>query len=190
MGVAEMKGVITIAVLFAATAAQAQTTTNCSALGGEVTCNTGPNGFYLLGRALAARRQHDQAAKAFVAALQAGRCVEAQTLAAQFGDANDREVAARCVTPEAAQVARANEAEQALLKTISMAVKEGRCDAAKAAALDASRLDLADQVVRICTPNVAVAAASAPRSQAQAPAGEAMSDAWQDAWEKRAKDQR
>jgi hypothetical protein len=145
-----------LAALFAATAAQAQTTTNCSTFAGNVNCNTAPNGFYVLGRALAARRAHDQAAKEFMAALTSGRCVEAQSLAAQYGDARDREVAAQCVTPEAAEAAaqaqRAKDAEDALVKNIALAVKEGRCADAKAAALDASRLDLADQALRLCTP--------------------------------------
>lgn len=136
--------------LFLAAAAGAQTTTNCSAFGGEVTCNTGPNGFYVLGRAIAARREHQRAVEEFGSALREGRCSTAQAIAAQYGDANDRAVAAQCITPEARKAALAQVAEQELMKTVALAVREGRCDAAKAAALEASRLDLAEQAVRLC----------------------------------------
>ena len=147
-----IRTMLILAGCIVATTAAAQTTTNCSASGDEVTCNSAPNGFYVLGRAIAARRQHQQASQAFVSALSAGRCVEAQSLAAQFGNASDREMAARCVTPEAAEAASAREADQALTSQVALAVREGRCQDAKNAALDAHRLDLADQAMRLCTP--------------------------------------
>lgn len=130
----------------------AQTTTNCSTFAGQITCNTAPNGFAVLGRALAARRERQRAAQEFVADLQVGRCPQALAIASQYGDANDRAMASRCVTPEASEAARAQAAEQELLKTVATAVREGRCDAAKSAALEASRLDIADQAMRLCKP--------------------------------------
>ena len=44
--------------------------------------------------------------------------------------------------------------EQTFMATISRAILEGRCEDAKVAALNQSRLDLADQAMRICKPGV------------------------------------
>ena len=44
--------------------------------------------------------------------------------------------------------------EQMFMATISRAILEGRCEDAKMAALNQSRLDLADQAMRICKPGV------------------------------------
>lgn len=53
--------------------------------------------------------------------------------------------------------------EQLFMATISRAILEGRCEDAKMAALNQSRLDLADQAMRICKPGVREPASPAPQ---------------------------
>lgn len=143
-----IRAAVLILALCLSTAAQAQTTTNCSAFGGDVTCNTQPNGFAVLGRALAIRRERQRAAEMFGAALQEGRCSDARSIAMQYGDQNDMAMADQCVTPEA----REAEQQKALVATVTASVQAGHCDEAKATALAAGRLDIADQALRVCTP--------------------------------------
>jgi hypothetical protein len=113
-----------------------------------MTCNTAPNGFYMLGQALAQRAQRKKAAELFADAVHNGRCDEARTLAMQYGNQRDLGIVqSQCVTPEAA----AAEGQQALMASVTASVQAGRCDDAKSTALNAGRLDLADQVVRVCT---------------------------------------
>lgn len=139
--------------------AMAQTTTTCLPTGTMVECETTPsgsaqfaNGVSALANALAVRKQRKQIAVAFVQALQEGRCDEARALAVQFGDTNDLKAVAQC--QQAANQAQREAAarEDAWRMGIAQAIQEGRCDDAKASALGAGRLDVADQVLRLCTP--------------------------------------
>ena len=89
-----------ITVLALAFPAAAQTTTNCSSFGGTLTCDTAPNGFVALGNAIRQRRERKALAEEFVSDLRDGRCDAAQAIANQYGDANDRQMASACVSPE------------------------------------------------------------------------------------------
>ncbi len=140
---------ILVAALFVAFPATAQTTTNCSAFGDEVTCNTQPNGFYMLGRAIALQRERAKAAEAFRNAVAAGRCDEARAVAMQYGNKKDvAAVEANCVSAQD----RAAQADTNLMASISDDVRRGDCQTAKQRALEAGRLDLADQALRVCNP--------------------------------------
>lgn len=129
--------------------AWSQTTTECETFGDSISCETAPNGFYMFGQALAARAQKKKAAELFGDALRNGRCDEARQLAMQYGTREDVvAVQTQCVTPEAA----AARSQEQVVASIVREVRQGRCDRAKALALEAGRLDMADQVVRVCTP--------------------------------------
>ncbi len=134
-----------ITVLALAFPAAAQTTTNCSSFGGTLTCDTAPNGFVALGNAIRQRRERKALAEEFVSDLRDGRCDAAQAIANQYGDANDRQMASACVSPE-------RQAERATMAMVSEAVRQGQCGEAKRIALEANRLDLADQALRVCMP--------------------------------------
>lgn len=131
-------------------------TTDCDRTITGYSCTTKPDGFRALGEAIAARRaqkaaaaQKKAAAEQFASAVADGRCDKARTLALQYGDARDVQiVASQCVTPQ-------QRAEATLTSTVAAAVREGRCADAKDAALRASRLDLAEQAMRLCTPSTA-----------------------------------
>ncbi len=58
----------------------------------------------------------------------------------------------RAAAAEAQRQAYAVEKEQAFMAIVSQAVQAGECEDAKAIALLANRLDIADQAARICTP--------------------------------------
>lgn len=55
------------------------------------------------------------------------------------------------------------QANASLLATISKAILEGRCEDAKTVALTSSRLDLADQAMRLCKPGVRKPASPTPQ---------------------------
>jgi hypothetical protein len=61
------------------------------------------------------------------------------------------DVKTQCVTPAAL-------AAQQLTQSITASVAAGQCDEAKATALHAGRMDLAEQAMRLCTPAPAAAA--------------------------------
>lgn len=150
---------IVAGVLAFAGAAQAQTSTDCIRTAMGMQCNTSPSGdaqfvtgVSALANALAARRQHKSAATQFVAAIQRGDCDTARDLARRYGNADDMAAVAQCVAPTVAAEATAKENERIWMTTITAAVADGRCDEAKANALAGGRLDVADQVVRVCTP--------------------------------------
>lgn len=143
--------------------AMAQTTTNCRQIGDSWTCDTAPStsgGFAqgmadglrsgaAIANAFASRNQKKAAAVQFREALDAGDCDRARALAMQFGGhPEDMAAIARCVSP----AQRREQLQQTLLADVSSAVREGRCDDAKMLALNANRLDVADQAMRLCTP--------------------------------------
>lgn len=147
-----------IVALLAPPAAFAQTTDCTQTLTG-FSCSTDRNsmeGFAALGNAIRARKEQKQAKEAFAAAISEGRCDDARDLAARYGKPSDiTAVGQYCKSPSELQKvadAEAAQREAAWMGGIAKAVKEGRCDEAKVMALGASRLDIADQVVRVCTP--------------------------------------
>lgn len=158
---------IIAAIMLIASSAQAQTTT-CTPFGISVQCETSPSGaetfargMATLGNAIRARQDRQKAAIAFRQALASGDCSRAAAIAQAYGDANDvRHVANNCVSAEAQaakEAARAKEAEKIWMDNVAQLTLAGRCEEAKAAALDGGRLDVADQVVRVCTPGVRAA---------------------------------
>ena len=163
-----------VAVALMAGPAAAQST-HCSPDGiGGVNCETSqPPNFNALasqiGQIVANRRAAKAAAPLFVQALSDRRCDDARALAAQFGNANDQALVQQCYSDQAAirrnaqvdaQIAaeRQKQATDTWMGGIVTAIREGRCDDAKASALGANRLDVADQVVRVCTPSKPAAA--------------------------------
>lgn len=165
-----------VAVLAGPAAAQS---THCRPDGiGGVDCETSqPPNFNALasqiGQIAANRRAAKAAAPLFVQALSDRRCDDAMALAVQFGNANDQALVRQCFSDQAAirrnaQVDAQIAAERQKQETdtwmggIVTAIKEGRCDDAKASALGANRLDVADQVVRVCTPSKPSAAPILP----------------------------
>ena len=70
----------------------------------------------------------------------------------------DQDARAQAYVEEANRQANAN-----LLATISTAILEGRCEDAKTVALTNSRLDLADQAMRLCKPGVRKPASATPQ---------------------------
>lgn len=94
------------------------------------------------------------AAGRYSKALDAGDCQTALDLAKRYGRPEDVKAAQECVPASevAAATATAKENERIWMTTITAAVADGRCDEAKANALAGGRLDVADQVVRVCTP--------------------------------------
>lgn len=87
-------------------------------------------------------------------ALEVGDCQTAIDLTRRYGRPEDVKDVQACVPASevAAATATAKENERIWMTTITAAVADGRCDEAKANALAGGRLDVADQVVRVCTP--------------------------------------
>lgn len=155
-----MRKAIAVALLLATipVGAASQTSTDCYRTAAGVTCDSSPSaaaGFAALANAIAAKRQQKQVSQRFIAALQSGDCDTASDLAAQYGNADDRRLVRQCAAEKAtapAPVQSPAEAERVWMTAITSAVAAGRCDEAKANALAGGRLDIADQVVRVCTP--------------------------------------
>lgn len=83
----------------------------------------------------------------------AGNCAHAQALASQYEmSAEDRNFVSACVPKAEPTTTAVTEPVSSVMAEVSRAVKEGRCKEAKDLALDAGRLDLADQALRLCTP--------------------------------------
>lgn len=161
----------TLLVALLAGGAQAQTTT-CTPFGISVQCETSPSGadtfargMATLGNALRARQDRQKAAIAFHQALADGDCKLAGAIAQAYGDANDvRHVAQNCRSKEARaffEREQAASAQAALEERVARLTLLGRCEEAKAAALEGSSLDMAEKVVRVCTPQ-AVTTGEAP----------------------------
>ena len=154
--------VTTLIVALIGQPALAQTTT-CTPFGISVQCETSPSGadtfargMATLGNAMRARQDKQKAAIAFHQALADGDCRLAGAIAQAYGDANDvRHVAQNCQSKEARAFFERQQAENAqadLKERVARLTLLGRCDEAKAAALQGSSLDMADQVMRVCTP--------------------------------------
>ena len=104
-------------------------------------------------RAAAAEAQRQRAAARAQAERQRAAAAEAQRQrAAARAQAESQRLAQQ--QAYANQQAYAAGQEQIFMATISRAILEGRCEDAKMAALNQSRLDLADQAMRICKPSV------------------------------------
>lgn len=138
-------------------------TTTCTPFGVGVQCETSPSGadtfargMATLGNAMRSRQDKQKAAIAFHQALADGDCKLAGAIAQAYGDANDvRHVAQNCQSKEARAFFERQQAEStqaALKERVARLTLLGRCDEAKAAALEGSNLDMAEQVVRVCTP--------------------------------------
>jgi hypothetical protein len=69
----------------------------------------------------------------------------------EFQRQRDAAAAAEQAGMDQARARAARQDDTALMANISAAVKDGRCNDAKTYALDANRLDLADQALRVCT---------------------------------------
>lgn len=83
----------------------------------------------------------------------AGNCAHAQALASQYEmSAEDRNFVSACVPKAEPTTTAVTEPVSSVMAEVSRAVKEGRCKEAKDLALEAGRLDLADQALRLCTP--------------------------------------
>lgn len=69
----------------------------------------------------------------------------------QFQRQRDAQAAAEQAGIDQARGRAAQHDDAALMANISAAVKDGRCEDAKTYALEANRLDLADQALRVCS---------------------------------------
>lgn len=165
-------GALVAALIGSAAAAQ---TTTCTPFGISVQCETSPSGadtfargMATLGNAMRARQDKQKAAIAFHQALADGDCKLAGAIAQAYGDANDvRHVAQNCQSKEARaffERQQAESAQAALKERVARLTLLGRCDEAKAAALEGSSLDMADQVMRVCTPQP-ITAGETPTNQ-------------------------
>lgn len=143
------------------TAASAQTT-DCSRTLTGFSCDTSPAppsaaaGISNFFAGLAMMRARQQAAavrqaviEQFKGDLDAGRCDDARALLTKWGgDAAAAKAVNDCESP----AQRSERIEQGLRAEVATAVREGRCNDAKALALAGNRLDMADQAMRVCTP--------------------------------------
>jgi hypothetical protein len=126
----------TLAFVFLAIPAHAQVDTNCSWFGSEWRCQSrDPNAnANALGALLGSIAREKREKKERQAAIEAENARLAQQRA------------------YAEQQAYAVKQEQTFMAIVSQAVQAGECEDAKAIALSANRLDIAEQAARICTP--------------------------------------
>ena len=158
-----MRALASILALSLTSSAAAAQTTNCQRVGTGVQCNTisSPtipdtsardqqtfqSGIGALAGAIQSRRHQKEVQRTvnqIETLILSGQCDEAIALTAAKGTPSDVEVVravvkVKCVSPEQTMMAQA-----------SAAVSDGRCDEARSIALAASRLDVADQAMRVC----------------------------------------
>jgi len=155
-------------------AVKAQSTTICQNLGsGIVTCRERPDPLKQLQDTVEdivadrnAKRQRE--AEAAYRASQLAQQQELIRLQIQAEEAERARVAATWRQQSNVQSRQDAErrADQLLRSQVSTAVLDGRCEDAKTIALQASRIDMAEQALRICTPKKVQPAVKTPKSSA------------------------
>ena len=174
-----------LALMSSAGGAKAQnTTTECYRSGGGVVCNQrapnrldGLNQLTSVLQSIAEDRARDREKAAAAARAAAEEARQNELLRIQRQTAETERARIEALTEQQtyarSQQEAEREAEQLLRTQVSTAVLEGRCDDAKTIALLASRIDMAEQAMRLCKPKV-VEVAPTPKLSAKAAKGVAV----------------